>query len=120
MGKPHSVLYGIPISEIARICRVSEKTAGRWKAGHIVPGYAHLALLEGDLGAFGEFWRGWRVVGDAIRSPDGWLIKRDDALSVPLLLGQIAALRGELDSVKGARDELEEQPTPSEWRTDIA
>lgn len=120
MGKPHSVLYGIPISEIRRICRVSLKTAQRWKAGQIVPGYCERSLLEGDLGAFGESWRGWCVRGEEILSPDGWRIRRDDALSVPLLLGQIAALRTELASVKGARDALEEQPAPGAFPAIIA
>lgn len=114
MGKPHSALYGITISEIARICRVDLSTARRWKRGAICPPYAASALIEGDLGAFGEYWRGWRVQGEEIFSPDGWRIRRDDALSVPLLLGQIEALRAHVDGLTAKRDELEEQPEPGE------
>lgn len=120
MGKPHSSVYGIPISEIARICRVDLSTARRWKRGAICPPYTAAALLDGDLGAFGEYWRGWRVVGEEIRSPDGWRIRRDDALSVPLLLGQIDAMKVELAGIKRAAEELEDQPSPEEWQVEIA
>lgn len=120
MEKPHSSLYGIPISEIARICRVDLSTARRWKRGAICPPYSATVLLDGDLGAFGEYWRGWRVVGEVIRSPDGWCVRRDDALAVPLMLGQIEAMRVELAGVKGVAEELEEQPRPGEWQVEIA
>ena len=120
MGKPHSSLYGIPINEIAYLCRVDLSTARRWKRGAICPPYTATALLDGDLGAFGEYWRGWRVEREEIVSPDGWRIRRDDALAVPLLLGQIEALRGELRGVKEAAESLEEQPRPEEWLVEIA
>ena len=112
MGKAHSVLYGLPVKRIASICHVDLSTARRWKRGAICPPFSSLALLQGDLGAFGEYWRGWRVRGEEIVSPDGWCIRRDDALSVPLLIGQIGALQQELSKLKG--DDIEEQPLPSD------
>lgn len=112
MGKPHSALYGIPISEIARICRVSLKTAHRWKSGQSVPDYCALALIVRDLGCFSIEWRGWTINGEDLVSPSGWCVNRNDALIVPLLHGQIAALRAELAKAKSESEPLEEQPQP--------
>jgi hypothetical protein len=70
-------------------------TARRWKTGKLKIPYACAVLLSGDLGAFSKHWDGWRIQGESIISPDGWQIRRDDALTVPLMHGQISALRAE-------------------------
>lgn len=119
MSKPPSELYGIPINEIAQICHVSLKTAARWKAGQSVPPKTALIVLRikwyGDLAELGPEWTGWRYRGGELTSPDGWRINRNDALAVPLMEGQIQALRDKLAAAESAYDDgLEEQPEPGE------
>lgn len=117
MGKPPPDLYGIPINEIVRICRVSPKTAARWKDGTTCPPHSVIILLRiiyhGDLAELGPQWSGWRYRGGELTSPDGWRINRNDALAVPLLHGQIDALRQKVSDLENAEyDGLEEQPAP--------
>lgn len=114
MGKPHSAVYGLHINEIARICRVSLKTAQRWKAGQIVPGYCEVAILERDLGCFAAEWFGWIVKGDSLISPEGWAITVNDVLASPLLRQQLAVYRAENRRLRDELDGLEEQPIPGE------
>ena len=110
--------YGRRVEEIAEVCGVDLSTARRWKAGKArVPATA-AALLLGDLGAFSASWQGWRIQGEEIISPDGWRIRRDDALSVPLMHGQIAALRAELRD-KTEVSTLDEQPEPGDWPAEL-
>jgi hypothetical protein len=106
-------LYGVPVKELARICRVSLKTAARWKNGQTVPPQTSLMILRRDLGCFSEFWRGWTVNGEDLVSPEGWCVNRNDALIVPLMHSQIAALRAKVRELE-ADDGPEEQPKPGE------
>jgi hypothetical protein len=117
MGSRPDALYGIPISEIARLCGVSLKTARRWKAGSTCPPKTALSILSGDLGFLSEEWKGWRIRGSEIISPDGWGVSRNDALIVPLMHGQIAALRSELARAKAELEalQIEDQPLPEAW-----
>ena len=77
------------------------------------------ALLLGELGVFSRAWRGGRIVDEEIISPDGWRISRNDALAVPLLHGQISALRSEVAHLKNCTG-LDEQPIPGEASDKIA
>lgn len=113
MRRPPPELFGIPVKEIARICGCSLKTAQRYKAGHTVPGYCELAMLRRDLGCFAAEWRGWTIRGEDLVSPDGWCVNRNDALIVPLMHSQIAALRAKVRDLE-AGDGLEDQPEPGE------
>lgn len=110
MPQRPDALYGLPIKYIVQVCRVSEKTAARWKAGTTCPPYSALALLTGDLGALSTHWRGWTIRGEEIISPEQWTVSRNDALSVPLLRQQVKVLEAELRKIQGIRDALEEQP----------
>jgi hypothetical protein len=107
----NSAVYGIRADVIAEICRVDIATARRWKSGVSRLPHAARALVTGDLGAFSPAWQDWRIKGDAIISPNGWQIDRNDALAIPLLLQQVKALRAELEKVRewGKKDE---QPSP--------
>ena len=105
--------YGIRAELIADLCKVDVATARRWKSGACKMPYTAAVLVSGDLGAFSPLWQGWRIQGDAIVSPDGWQIRRDDALTVPLLLGQINALRAEIAKYR-EWDDKDEQPVPGE------
>lgn len=119
MKKPHSALYGITDKEIARICRVSLKTAQRWKKGQIVPSYCEIAMLERDIGCFAAQWRGWTIRGEELLSPEGWAITRNDVLASPLLRQQLAVYQAELRRIREEADALEEQPAPSDWDVQI-
>lgn len=118
MKKPPQELYGIPISILQAICHISAKTANRWKDGTTCPPPSAVLLVHilttGDLGALSEYWRGWSIRGEQIISPEGWTISRNDALTVPLMFGQIDALRSKLAQLEETHDALEEQPEPGE------
>ena len=118
--KPPPELYGINISELARICRVSLKTATRWKNGTTCPPESALLLLRRDLGCFCDFWRGWTVNGEDLVSPSGWCVNRNDALIVPLMHSQIAALRAEIAKLKDEAEQIDEQPLPGEAPAEIS
>lgn len=117
-------LLGIPISEIARICHVSLKTAGRWKAGTVCPPQSAMLLLRSDLGIFDPAWAGWKIRNGILTSPEGWEISVNDVLATPLVRHQLAAYRSEnrmlkyeLDRAQGAH--LDEQPLPDSWDVEI-
>jgi hypothetical protein len=114
-----SYLYGISVSELARICHVDLATARRWKRGATCPPKTALLILARDLGCFSEFWRGWTVNGEDLVSPDGWCVNRNDALIVPLMHSQISALRAEIRALKDEAAGMDEQPLPGEVSTQI-
>ena len=104
-------IYGIPISELARICRVSLKTAARWKAGATCPPKSALMLLLGDLGCFDSAWAGWRVRKGVLHSPEGWEIGVNQVLAVPLMRAQIAAYQLEQRKLEA----MPQQPEIADW-----
>jgi hypothetical protein len=112
MGKAPSILFGLSVSHIAKVCGVSLKTAGRWKAGTTCPSLCDLAVLSGDLAAYSVDWAGWCIRGDSLVSPEGWCITVNDVLAAPLLRQQLAVYQAELRSMREVRDSLEEQPEP--------
>ena len=69
------------------------------------------AAIQLGLVHFIRDWPGWKFEGEEIISPDGWRIRRDDALAVPLMHGQIAALRQRIKELEALTDE---QPIPGE------
>lgn len=93
MRKPHPALYGWSVNDLVRICKVDISTARRWKRGAFCPPKTALMMLARDLGCFSDYWRGWTINGEDIVSPEGWTINRNHALTVPLMHGQISALR---------------------------
>lgn len=108
-------LLGIPISELARICHVSLKTALRWKRGTTCPPVSALLLLRADLAAFDPEWRGWVARGGKLISPEGWEITVGDVLALPLMRQQMAAYQTELRLIKERVLLMSEQPTPEQW-----
>lgn len=114
MRKPHPVLFDYDVNDLVRICRISLKTAQRWKAGQTVPSPSSVDLLERDLGCFSPAWRGWRIRGENLISPEGWQISMGEARSYPLLLRQIATAREEARRLK-VELETQEQPLPADW-----
>ena len=111
MGKPHSCLYGIPVKEIARICRVDLSTARRWKRGAICPPQTAVWILEGDLGCFDPAWARWRIQSGDLVSPEGWAITVNDVLATPLLRAQLATYMTENRKLRGLAESFaEDQP----------
>lgn len=115
MAKTYDPLYGITIKEIARICHVDLTTARRWKRGARCPPKSALLLIGGDLGCFDAAWKGWRVHGGNLISPEGWEITLGDVISSPLLRQQLAAFKSELRRLRAAADLIQDQPLPSDW-----
>jgi len=103
---------------------VDLSTARRWKRGAICPPETAILVLRlkysGDLSVLGPEWDGWSYRDGTLTSPDGWTITRNDALAVPLLHGQIQALRQKLESLEATHDDLEDQPAPGDWDVQIA
>jgi len=104
-------LYGIPIKEIARICRVSLKTARRWKLGSTCPPKSACLLLAGDLGCLDSEWAGWRVRKGILYSREGWEITLNDVLAIPLVRAQLAAFQSQIRKVQA----IPEQPMPADF-----
>src|SRR5579872_5049353 len=110
-----------PAKDLAALCGVDISTARRWRRRATCLPKSALIILTGDLGYLSPEWRGWRIRGSEIISPDGWTINRNDALIVPLMHGQIAALRADLRQARARIEELEagprldEQPLPDQW-----
>jgi DNA-binding transcriptional regulator YiaG len=112
-------LYGINVKEIAAVCKVTERTARRWKDGARSPPESALMVLRRDLRCFSDYWRGWTINGEDIVSPEGWCIDRNQAMTVPLMHGQISALREKIAGLEkalaaagGARD--------TDWEIEIS
>lgn len=115
MAHPDSPLYGINIKEIARICRVDLTTARRWKRGARCPPKSALLLILADLGAFDPEWRGWKIRGGKLISPEGWEITIGDVLALPLTRQMLAAYKSELNRMKAELLLTQEQPVPDVW-----
>lgn len=115
-SRMQNACYGMSAERIAALCQVDVATARRWKSGRSRIPYVASLVLAGDLGVFGKDWSGWCIEGGNIRSPDGWVIDRNHALSVPLMEAQlrqrdaaIEALKAEIEHLKTVQS-LPDQP----------
>jgi hypothetical protein len=117
MGPRAPQLNGININEVARICRVSVKTATRWKDGTTCPPETALMILAADLGCFDAAWKGWRLYQGNLISPEGWEITKGDVISSPLLRQQLAAFKTELKRLREADviQVIPDQPLPADF-----
>jgi hypothetical protein len=77
-------------------------------------------ILARDLGCFSDFWHGWTINGEDLVSPEGWCVNRNDAMVVPLMHGQIAALRAQVRDLQDAAVGMEEQPLPGEAPAEVS
>ena len=100
--------YGIPAELIAQLCRVNVATARRWKRGASRMPETAKMILTADLGNLDPAFRGWRVLGGKLISPEGWEATPADVLCLPLLRAQVAAYQARERQVQG----MEEQPRP--------
>lgn len=67
-------------------------------------------LLLGDLGCLDSAWEGWRVHKGALYSREGWEIKVNDVLAVPLLRAQLEAYK----TAERRALAMQEQPLPTD------
>lgn len=109
---------GFPISEIARLCRVSLKTAQRWKAGTTCPPSYALLILRADLGALSSDWAGWTIRKGLLVSPEGFEVSAADVRSYPFMRMQISTYQTENRKLREAAPQLEDQPDPATWPKD--
>jgi hypothetical protein len=124
MADPIPELYGLSASYIARVCHVDLATARRWRRGATCLPYTARVLLTGDLSGFGPQWRGWKMKGGCIVSPEGWAATPGDVMMVQLAQLQLGDYRRENRALKAVvaeleaeveRNQFEEQPLPDQW-----
>jgi hypothetical protein len=120
MADPSSPFYGLSAKDIARICKVDLATARRWRRGATCPPESALMLLSGDLGYLDPAWRGWKVRGGQLVSPENWIATPGDVLSIQLTQAQLSTYRSENRALKAALeaaelDTFESQPEPGDW-----
>jgi hypothetical protein len=115
------ILSQYNINEIARICRVSLKTARRWKAGHVGTPETAIMVLQRDLGIFHPAWSGWAISHRGeLCSPENWIATPGDVLAIQFTQAQLSAWRLEAQRLKAeleAREAgyFEDQPLPDQW-----
>ena len=117
MRKPPSEIFGMPVRELSRLCGVDISTARRWKRGATCPPESALLILRRHLGLFAPEWCGWTINGRDLVCPEGWCVNRNDALIVPLMHGQISALRSQIETLKAeAAGDMRNNPSRTPTR----
>jgi hypothetical protein len=115
------ILFHYNINEIARICRVSPKTARRWKAGQVGTPETAIMVLSRDIGTFHPDWIGWSISSRGeLCSPENWIATPGAIRAMQFHRSQLSALREEILILKSqlATEEIEryeEQPLPDQW-----
>lgn len=115
------ILFRYHINEIARICRVSLKTAQRWKTGQVGIPHTAIMVLSRDVGCFHPEWSGWVISARGeLCSPENWITTTGAVLAMHFHRSQLSALREEIlilkKQLKGEElDQYEEQPLPEQW-----
>lgn len=90
--------YGVPASALVALTGAHLATARRWKRAACVPRWlARLIAVcwRGELAEISPAWAGWRLVGGALVSPEGWEATPGDVRSLPFLRQQIAMYQSE-------------------------
>ena len=85
-------------------------TAKRWKLGHSRIPYTAVVVLSGHLGAISPEWQGWRLLGDALISPDGERVSEADLVAVMRTAEESGY--SSISEYAKARQNLEEKPAP--------
>ncbi len=90
--------YGrFAVRQLAEQARVHASTARRWlRSGRYPWWIEQLRDCARDLGILAEPWRGWRVDGDALWSPEGERFTPIDLRAVRVMRGQIRAYQEQL------------------------
>lgn len=115
MAASPSDFDGFSINEIARLCKVSPKTARRWKLGTSCPPPSAIMIVKGDLGVFDKEWSGWVIRRGMIYSPEGVEATTGDIMALQFMRQQIAIYQAENRKLREAGTLMDEQPVPQEW-----
>ena len=115
MRRPASDFLFLSVSDIARICGVSLKTAKRWKSGTTCPPPYVAMILRGNLGALDPEWAGWVLKAGKLYSPEGDEYLLGDVRAVPFMRQQIFTYHTENRKLREQLEGMEEQPAPSDW-----
>ena len=89
-------LYGISSGLIARLTGAHIDTARRWKRTGTMPAAIAALLelrLEGELGLVDQLWRGFRLAGGQLWTPEGAPITPGDIRAIPFRRLQLDALQ---------------------------
>lgn len=119
-------LYSFSVSEIAQRCKVSLKTAARWKAGQSVPPATALMIMRRDLGCLHLAWSGWVISSRGeLCSPENWIATPGGIRAMQFHGSQLSALREEILILKNQLkleeiEQYEEQPLPGQWEWIVA
>lgn len=128
MLDPKEVFFAIPIKQIVEICRVDVTTARRWKRGATRPPQHVLRYLSArwheDLAFLDPAWRGWKLRGGCLISPEGWQMTMSDVLASRLHEAQLASWRIEVSRLRAQLADAqaqgyEDQPKPEDWEVQI-
>lgn len=80
-------LYGVPADRAAAVTGAHLTTVRRWKRLRRAPGWVS-ALVElciaGELDRISRTWRGWRIRGELLISPEGWEFTPGAIRAIPL------------------------------------
>jgi hypothetical protein len=90
--------YGIPLEQLIELTGCHPDTARRWKRQRRVPRPWDVIIalrLSCDLGALAADWRGWKLQGAELVSPDGVAVRVAQVLAIPILLQLVSALERE-------------------------
>ncbi|MFN3842515.1 MAG: VC1465 family Xer recombination activation factor [Rehaibacterium terrae] len=96
----------------ARLLRVCPRTVRNWEAGRTRIPYAAfkpMRLLRG-FELPGDAWRGWRLIGDTLWSPEGHGFRAGDHAWWSLLVRQAAAFRRQVARPRGPQPAPVAQP----------
>lgn len=122
------------ISDIARICKVSVKTATRWKLGQSVPPATSLMVLGRDLGCLHPDWSGWTISGRGeLCSPENWISTPGSVRASKLMNNTVGAyqrdnqylraavrsLEAKVTRLENAWAQVEDQPLPAQWDIEV-
>jgi hypothetical protein len=114
-------LFRFSVKEIARLCKVSERTANRWKDGTRCPPETALMILRGDLECLHPAWAGWVISARGeLCSPENWICTPGQVRALQIKEAQVAALQHQVLELKMELEDavchgLEEQPLPEAW-----
>lgn len=87
-----------PTGTLAALAEVSPRTARRWRARGAMPAATAKAVAlqrDGLLDPFRPRWSGWRLLDDALVSPEGWHISVGELRALPLKLQLLDELQRE-------------------------
>jgi hypothetical protein len=107
--RPDADPYGHSAAWLARVCQVDASTARKWKrAGRIPPRYLPLLTLAdgADLGALASPWRGWKLLGDRLVSPEGVKFSPGEVRAIPYRQALVATLTRQVEQMFRAAPKL--------------